>query len=100
MGEQTKKDILKQCREDLLPEVLFWNRNRLFLTWAFCAAVVLTTAIELIKIISPKGYPGGIGFMFLFGLILVIIIGRKLDQRANDVNKTYNLLDKLIKEEK
>jgi len=88
---------LKEARDRLLSEAKFWNRNRLFLVWAFCAAIILTSGIEIIKIISKNYYLYGVITLFVFGLVIISILTKILDTIANDVNRTYEDLNKIIK---
>jgi len=90
-------DELKKARDDLLPEVKFWNRNRLFLAWAFCAAIILTSGIEIVKIVSEDYFLIGMISLFVFGLIIIIMLTRILDKNSNDRNKTYDEINKIIR---
>ncbi len=91
-------DRLREARSKLLIESKFWNRNRLFLAWAFCAAIILTTGIEITKIISKDYYLFGMIVLFVFGLVIIWVLGRIIDRNSNDIYQTYKDIDKIIKE--
>ena len=88
---------LKEARDKILPEAQFWNRNRLFLAWAFCAAIILTTGIEIVKIFTKNYYLIGMIALFLFGIFLVWKISKIIDDKSDDVNRTYEILNEEIK---
>jgi hypothetical protein len=88
---------LKKARDSLMESRKFWNTNRLFLAWAFTASVLMTSGIELAKLLNKEtNYPFIFGALFIFSLAMVISLNKIIDGRAEDIEKTYKVLDEEI----
>ena len=89
---------LKEVRDNLLLESQFWNRNRLFLVWAFCAAILLTTGVEIMKYFGEGYYILGVVFLFILSLIIIWRLTKTITNKSDDINKTYKMIDDIIKD--
>lgn len=96
----------------ILQETKTWNQNRLFLFWGASIGLFFSCGLELFKIFSKeyqnnllnfiRGYITsdyyliGISVFFIFSLVLAIISGRIIDERANNLQGVVNALSKEI----
>ena len=95
------KEQLLRLKKDIEPEAKFWNQNSLFLVFGFSSAILLTTGIELFKIIGkdysfnlnkllltfmsnkPDYYFFGMFVFFIFGLIITLFSARIIDKNSH-----------------
>jgi len=96
MVRKNLEELIKY-RDSILPEAKFWNRQRLFLAWAFCAAIILTSGIELAKMISEEYAPWGLIILFVFGLVIIWKITKILNEATYYPNKVCDILNSEIK---
>lgn len=104
------KGILLDIKKEIEPKAKFWNQNSLFLSFGFCAAIFLTSALELFKIIAKDyqfdlskvtksifgidWYLTGTFLFFIFGFILSVLIARVIDENTKHFNKLLNYINK------